>query len=187
VRRELQVSSARPGAQYSVTSVDHGNPALHVTLEPGTDGTGQRVIVELDADLPLGNVSDQLVLHTTSPRDPTVTVPVFGTVQGRVVVLPPQVTFGITRGEDTQPREVFIRSRTNRPLTVQRVTVPKEVARYELDTVKDGIEYRLTLHLREGLPAGKVQGAVDIFTDDPDDGHLVVPLYAIVRDERPRS
>src|SRR5262249_413056 len=118
---------------------------------------------------------------------PTITVPVFGTVQGRVVVLPPQVTFGITRGAETPPREVFIRTRGGRPLNVQRVTVPTDVVTYELATLKDGTEHRLTLHLREGLAGGKVQGAVDIFTDDPDDDHLIVPLCAIVRDGRPRS
>ena len=187
VRRELRVGPARPGVDYTVTSVEHTNPALHPMLWPTDDGFGQRVILDLDGNLPLGQVSDQLVLHTTSPREPTITVPVFGTVQGRVVVLPPQVTFGITRGAETPPREVFIRTRGGRPLNVQRVTVPTDVVTYELATLKDGTEYRLTLHLREGLPAGKVQGAVDIFTDDPDDDHLIVPLYAIVRDGRPRS
>jgi hypothetical protein len=187
VRRELRVTSARSGSDYTVTAIDHANPSLRATLEPAADGAGQRVLVELDPNLPLGHVSDQLVLHTTSPREPTITVPVFGTVQGRVLVLPPQVTFGITRGADTPPREVYIRSRGGRPLNVQRVSVPKQVVTYELATVKDGTEYRLTLRLREGLPAGKVEGSVDIFTDDPDDDHLVVPLYAIVRDGGPRS
>jgi len=37
------------------------------------------------------------------------------------------------------------------------------------------------------LPAGTVERTVDIFTDHPDEGHLAVPLYAIVRDGKPRG
>ncbi|HLK10669.1 MAG TPA: DUF1573 domain-containing protein [Candidatus Binatia bacterium] len=181
-RREIMVTSGRPGAAARVTWVENTNPALHATLEPLPAGGGQRVVVTLDPHIPLGRLNDQLTLHTTSDRAPELLVPVFGSVEGDVVVLPPQVTFGVTRAGDAPARELHIRNQGVQPLRITGVGVPKDVVRYELDTVEDGREYLVTLRLRDGLPPGTVEGAVDIFTDHPDEDHLVVPLYAIIRD-----
>jgi len=75
----------------------------------------------------------------------------------------------------------------DRPVAVTRVKLRSDVASYELEPIKAGVEYRLTLRLRDDLPAGRVEDAVEIFTDDPDEERLVVPLYAIVRPARGRS
>src|SRR5579885_3253206 len=186
-RREITVVPGRPGTTARVTWVENTNPALHAVLEPLPGGGGQRVVVTLDPHLPLGRLNDQLVLHTTSARTPDLTVPVFGSVEGDVVVLPPQITFGVTHRGDTPERQVHIRNRGVRPLRITGVSAPSDVVRYQLDTVEDGREYLLTLTLRDGLPAGTVERTVDIFTDHPDEGHLAVPLYAIVRDGKPRG
>jgi hypothetical protein len=55
-----------------------------------------------------------------------------------------------------------------------------DVVTYTLSPLQDGVEYKLTLRLREGLRPGKLEAAVEIFTDHPDEDHLVVPLYAII-------
>ncbi len=182
VEREIRVTAGRPGATYEVTAVEHSNPALHTSLERLPDGSGQRVVVTLEPHIPLGRFNDQLVLRTTSPRQPALTVSVFASVEGDVVVLPPQVTFGLARAGVAAERDLYIRNRGLRPLAVTAVSVPQRVVTYRLDTLEDGQEYRLTLRLRDGLPPGKVEGTVEIFTDHPDEGRLVVPLYAIVRD-----
>lgn len=182
VRREVVVAPGRPGGTYAVESVEHSNPGLRTHLEPRADGPGQRLVVELDPDIPLGRFNETLTLRTTSPREPVITLPVFGSVEGDVVVLPPQVTFGVTRGGTAPEREVHIVTRGARPLAVTRVVVPERVATYTLSPVQEGVEYVLTLRLRDDLPAGKIEGSIEIFTNHPDEGHLVVPLYAIVRD-----
>jgi hypothetical protein len=181
VRREVLITPGREGAAYTVERVEHTNPAVRARLEPRGDGPGQRLVIELDRDMPLGRFNETLTLRTTSPREPVMTLPVFGSVEGDVVVLPPQVTFGVTRGGSAPERELYIRNRGVRPVVVTRIIVPENVATYSLAAVQEGVEYRLTVRLRDGLPPGKVEGAVEIFTDHPEEGRLVVPLYAIVR------
>jgi hypothetical protein len=187
VRREVLITPGREGAAYAVQRAENTNPAVHARLEPRPDGPGQRLVVELARDMPLGRFNETLSLHTTSPREPVMTLAVFGSVEGDVVVLPPQVTFGVTRGGGTPERDLYVRNRGVRPVTVTRVVVPEKLATYSLAAVQEGVEYRVTVRLREDLPPGKVEGAVEIFTDHPDEGHLVVPLYAIVRDGRRRG
>ncbi|HJQ84418.1 MAG TPA: DUF1573 domain-containing protein [Candidatus Binatia bacterium] len=187
VRREVVVAPGRVGATYAVERVEHTNPAVRAALEARADGPGQRVIVELDRDVPLGRFNETLTLHTTSPREPLLTLPVLGSVEGDVVVLPPQVTFGVTRGGNAPERELYLRNRGPRPVALTRIVVPEKYASCAVTTVQPGWEYRLAVKLRDGLPPGKVETAVEIFTDHPDERHLVVPLYAIVRDGRRRS
>lgn len=184
IRREVLMRPGRPGGTTAVTRVETSGSVVQATLEQLPDGPGQRLVVELRRDLPLGRFSEQLTLHTTSTHEPTLRLTVFGSVEGDVVVLPPQVTFGVTRSDAALERELFIRNRGERPLTVTRVAVPDDVATYQLETIEEGLEYRVKLRLREGLHAGKIQGDVEIFTNDPDEGHLLIPLFAIVRSER---
>jgi hypothetical protein len=183
-RAEVILRPGRPGGTETVTRVEHAGAVVQTTLEPLTDGPGQKLVVELRRDLPLGRFNEQLTLRTTSAREPTLTLTVFGSVEGDVVVLPPQVTFGVTRADAAPEREFFIRNRGDKPLTVTRVVVPPDIATYQLDTVATGLEYRVTLRLRDGLRAGKLQGDVEIFTNHPDEPRLVVPLFAVVRPAR---
>jgi hypothetical protein len=187
VRREVVIAPGRPGTHFALVGVERATSTLRATLAPPDGSVEQRLIVELDADLPLGRFNDHLVLRTTSPRDPLLTLPVFGSIEGDVLVLPPHVTFGVTRRDAAAERELFIRNRGPRPFSVTRVAVPSELVTYELTAVEAGVEYRVTLRLRDQLPPGKVEGEVEIFTDHPDERRLVVPLYAIVRGGRRRG
>ena len=186
-RHEVMITPGRPGAAYTVERVEHTNPAIRARLERRDDGPGQRLLVELDPGLPLGRFNETLTLHPTSPREPAIALSVLGSVEGDLIVLPPQVTFGVTRGGAAPERDLYIRNRGARPVAVTRVVVPDEVALYSLRALQEGLEYRLTLRLRGDLPPGKVEAAVEIFTDHPEEGHLLVPLYAIVRDGRRRG
>jgi hypothetical protein len=185
--REVLIGPGRPDGVATVTAVEHSNPSLRATLGPRPEGAGQRVVVALDRDTPLGRFNDTLRLSTTSSREPVVTVPVFGSVEGDVVVLPPQVTFGVARPGSVVERELFIRNRGDRPVTVTRVAVPERLASYSLAALEAGQQYRLTLRLREDLRPGKFEDTIEIFTDHPDEERIVVPFYAIVRGGRRRG
>src|SRR5262249_49030104 len=81
VRRELRISTGRPGpttTTYGVSSVETESWALHTYVQPGDKPGEQKLIVDLDPEVPAGRFNDQITIHTTSPRQPVITVPVFG-------------------------------------------------------------------------------------------------------------
>jgi hypothetical protein len=82
VRREIVVAPGRPGGVASVLAVEAASPRLRAWIEPVPDGVGQRVVVELDPVNSSGRFSDDLVLRTSSSRQPSVTVKVLGTIDG---------------------------------------------------------------------------------------------------------
>jgi len=84
VRRAITVVAGRPGTTARVTAVEATNPHLRAWIENAADGQGQQVLVELDADMPLGRFNDDLLLRTTSERQPALTVRVLGTIEGDI-------------------------------------------------------------------------------------------------------
>jgi hypothetical protein len=89
-RRELVVSPGRPAVpgkpagqtSYTVTSVETDSPVLRTYVVAGDKPDQQKVVIEVDGEAPLGRFTDQIVIRTTSPRQPAITVPVFGSVLG---------------------------------------------------------------------------------------------------------
>jgi hypothetical protein len=79
VRRELALAPGRPGGTATVVGADPSSRHLRAWVE-AADG-GQRVVVELSADAPVGRFHDEIVLRTTSETQPRITVKVFGTVE----------------------------------------------------------------------------------------------------------
>lgn len=177
--REVVIRPGRPLGKDTVRAVTGELSGLRTRLETAPDGA-QRLILGLAPDVPLGRFSRELRLETTSARQPTLVLPVFGSIEGDVVVLPSQVTFGVARAGASRERRVLIRNRGLQPLTVRRVAVP-DAFDYGLRTLEDGLEYQLSLKLRDDVRPGTVSGEVEIFTDHPTEQRVVVPVHAVVR------
>jgi hypothetical protein len=182
-RQEITVMPGRPDSLERVTWIENANPAVRATLEALPQGGGQRVVVDVDPAMPLGRFNDRITLHTTSAREPDLVVGVFGSIEGEVLVVPPEVSFGVTDPERAPERELHVRARGSTALKVVGVTVPEDVVEYDLATVEEGREYRLRIRLRRGLAPGPVAGSIEIRTNLPGEDRLVVPVDALVRRE----
>ena len=80
VRYEVAIAAGRPGASVTVVDVQAGSRYLTARLDTAADGSGSHVIVETRPDMPPGNFNADVVISTSSPRTPTVVVPVFGVI-----------------------------------------------------------------------------------------------------------
>ena len=80
VRREINVAAGRVGGTASVVAVETMSPRIKAWLEPAVGFDGQRVVVEVDGRASAGRFSDDVVLKTTSARQPAMTVKVLGTI-----------------------------------------------------------------------------------------------------------
>ncbi len=179
VTREIVIRPGRPLGTDTVRAVGGELSGLQTRLDVAPDGT-QRLILGLGTDVPLGRFTRELRLETTSARQPVIVLPVFGSIEGDVVVLPSQVSFGVARAGASPERRLLIRNRGLQPLTVRRVSVPDSFE-YSLRTLEDGLEYQLSLKLRDDVRPGTVSGEVEIFTDHPTEQRVVVPLHAVVQ------
>ncbi|HEV8718526.1 MAG TPA: DUF1573 domain-containing protein [Candidatus Binatia bacterium] len=166
----------------AIVKIENSHPSLSVQAEDfSKEGKkGKKLIVMLKKDAPLGRFNDQIVVTTTSQKKPVLEIPVFGSVEGDMLVLPPQVSFGVVRRGESKTQEISIKNRGTKPVQVVRLqnSAPEVVA--ELTPVKQGEEYRLTLRTKGESKPGRIQGEIQVFTDHPEEKVLTIPLYGIV-------
>jgi hypothetical protein len=178
---ELLYEANKP---IQITNVELTSPIVGVQAEDlEKDGKkGKKLLVTLKKNAPLGRVNDEIKVTTTSQKKPSLTIPVFGHIEGDLLVQPPQISFGVVRKGDSKTHEISIKSRATKPVHVQRVqsSAPSVVA--EVAPVKDGEEYRLTLRVNEQSEPGQIRGEVQVFTDHPEEKVLTIPIYGMIAD-----
>jgi Protein of unknown function (DUF1573) len=141
---------------------------------------GKKLFVTLRKDAPFGRVSTDITVTTTSQKHPTLTIPVFGHIEGDLLVQPPQVSFGSVRKGDTKQQDIRIKSRATKPVHIVRTSSSTPLVIAEVATVKDGEEYTVALKVNpEGTP-GQIRGEVQVFTDHPAEKMLSIPVYGML-------
>jgi len=165
-----------------IVKVENSHPSISVQAEDFAreDKKGKKLVITLKKDAPLGRLNDRIMVTTTSQKKPVLEIPVFGSIEGDVVIVPPQVSFGVVRKGETKTQEISIKNRGAKPVQVVRIqnSAPDVVA--EVTAVKQGEEYLLTLRTKGESKPGRIQGEVQVFTDHPEEKMLTIPLYGIV-------
>lgn len=166
----------------TITKVENSSPMLTVSPQNiEKDGRkGKKLIVTLKKDAPLGRLNDEIKVTTTSEKRPSIEIPVFGSIEGDLVVAPPQVSFGVVRRGEGKSQEVSIKSRAAQPIHILNVQSSNADIVPELVTIKDGEEYKITVNAKSDSKAGRIQGEVQITTDHPSEKTLSIPLYGMV-------
>ena len=174
---------------FEITHISNDHPAIRVQAEDtrveGKKGKALRVSVSTTAQR--GPLNDTITITTTSPKKPTISIPVVGSIEGDVVVLPSQVSFGVVRQGVGQTRTVRIKNRSARPLSIGQVHSSLASVVPELTEVRPGKEFALRLHISGDTEPGKIRGSIEVITDHPEEKQLTIPLFGIVAAARQAS
>lgn len=170
--------------QIAFTNITAESPFISVRSEDieKDQKKGKKLFVTLNKDVPLGRVSTEVVVTTTSQKRPTLSIPVFGNIEGDLVVQPPQASFGVVRKGDSKEYDISIKSRAPNPVRLVRTQSSTPTVIAKIDTAKDGEEYRLTLKVNPDGDPGQIRGEVQVFTDHPVEKVITIPLYGMLVD-----
>ncbi|MBI3247739.1 MAG: DUF1573 domain-containing protein [Deltaproteobacteria bacterium] len=170
----------------SITKIENSSPFLAVEAQdlekPGQKG--KKLLVTLKKNVPLGRLSDEIHVTTTSEKRPRVDIPVFGSIEGDLVMAPPQVSFGLVRNGEGKSQEISIKNRAANPVHIVEVRSSNADVVATLATIKDGEEYKLTVSAKNDSQAGRIEGEVQLMTDHPTEKILSLPLYGMVAERR---
>ncbi|MBM4256038.1 MAG: DUF1573 domain-containing protein [Deltaproteobacteria bacterium] len=180
---ELLHDASKP---ITITNVATDSPLISVqTEELEKQGKkGKKLLVTLKKDAPLGRVSTEINVATTSQKRPSLSIPVFGQIEGDLTVTPTQVSFGVVRKGETKENSLSIKSRAANPIRLVRTQSSTPTVLAELATVKDGQEYNLTLKVNPESVPGQIKAEVQVFTDHPTEKVLTIPVYGVLVDPR---
>jgi hypothetical protein len=178
ITRDVTVDDLTGGKDFKVGEITNSSSSIKVTKEPRKDGKpGALLKVELLPTMSPGPFDDTIKVVTN--RAP-LQISVFGRVTGDLALDPAQVSFGIVRRGQDVVRILRLTNASSRNVKVLDIasSTPSVVASAE--PVKPGKEYRITVTLKRGTPDGQLRGQLAIKTDDPDQGTIAVPFYAVV-------
>ena len=179
---EIQVLSTS-GESIEVANAAVENPVLDVAVVQPSNGdkAARRVLVRVPPGMPFGRFNDRLRITMTSPGPLELDVPIFGNVEGDLLVEPPQVMFGSRVGGPGGTRELRVHNSGLEPISISEVRVPDFPLDYSVSTIHVGYEYRVVLRLTHPTAGLKQRGDLHIYTTHPEEQELIVPLYAMMQ------
>jgi len=183
VTRTVEVLSDA-GSGITITKVENSNPSIQVKTEAlEKDGKqGKKLLVTVAKDAALGRLNDQITVTTTSQKRPSIMIPVFGSLEGDLLVQPPQVTFGVVRPGESKTRKVNIKNQSKTPVKITEVKSTAEGVEAEVAAITPGAEYTVSLTISGDTAPGRISGKITVSTDHPEESVLSIPLYGRVTD-----
>lgn len=176
--RQVLVSDLGTGGGFRINAIKNPNANVRVEQAARTDGKPGAVLnVSLSGSAPLGPFADTITVDTSRAE---LKIDVFGVVTGDLDVEPPQVSFGIVPHHESAVRILRLTNQGEATVKVLAVETTNQSVSAEVEAVKPGREYKITLALRKNTPDGQLRGELAIHTDDPRQPTLRVPFYAIV-------
>jgi hypothetical protein len=171
-----------------ITEVVNSRPEfLKTEVEPMTESelataqikAGWKVNVDVKPGFPLGQMREEIVVHTDHPHRPEFKLMVVGVVSGPVSVSPERVRMVSVKSRDGGGAEILLNVRGGQEASFDVARKPEKLdVAIEPTDVKG--RYRARITVPKGTPAGLVDGDVVLKTDLPNAGELKIPVSFLV-------
>ena len=141
---------------------------------------GIDVEITLKPEVPPGQVNEVITVNTNLKKRPRIDIPVWAHVVGDILVSPDMLAMGRVKKGETAPQKIRIFSK-NSEFKIRKIKCNLPFITFDIHTVNKHKDYEIRLNLSRLSPAGSFSGMIDIFTDRPDQEHIQVPVYGILR------
>lgn len=149
---------------------------------PDRKGSQWELGVTVPPDAPEGMLNQKIVVKTSAPKAPEVTINVTGAVRPVVQVIPAEVNFGKVPGDALVGHNVLvINNRQGAQLQLTDVSVDNPNFSTEVIPLQAGQRYQVAVSMRAGVPKGEQKGTLKIATSDPIRKLIEVPVLATVQ------
>ena len=188
-RHTVEISIASTNSAR-ILEITNENPAVSLRILDRIANGQEHVTpvrVGLSEEVVLGGFTDTITVKTTSKRKPLLKIPVFGTVEGDVTVVPAQVTFGVVRSGVEKKQEVKIVNRAALPISIRNAKSSEENVLVQIVEDSPGKEFRLIMTVGPSGRVGKIRGTVEFMTSHPEERYFSIPIFGVVTDSERAS
>jgi len=177
VARTLVLTPYNP-AGFKIGDIKNQNSSIKIERTPTVvPGNGVELKLTMDKPTQVGPFVDTIDIPTNRVE---VNVSAFGAVTGELAINPPQVSFGIVQSNQPATRLVRLTNSGDRDVKITSIDTSNTSVTAEVEPVKPGKEYKVSVELRQNTPDGQVRGQIVLKTDDPDQPTVTIPYYGIV-------
>ena len=166
------------GTPFEIRRIDTG-PQLTHTLEEIRPGLEYRITVGVAKSAAKGPFAGHIVILTTNPEQPVITVPVFANV-GSVVEVHPEIVALRREGSDLSQadRRISIRAAQSQGWVIERVSSDNPYFVVTLEPASNGTgEHKLLVSLAESAQVGQYAATITVLTNIEDARELKIRVY----------
>ena len=149
---------------------------------PDHKGSQWELTVTVPANAPEGMLNQKILVKTTSPKAPEVTINVTGAIRPVVQVIPPTIDFGTISSDALIGHNVLIiNNRQGAELQLSDAKVDNPNFTTEIIPLQAGQRFQVAVSVNAGTPKGAQNGTLTIATNDPMRKTIAIPITAVVQ------
>ncbi len=169
-------------AEMDLTEVSCDNDLFGIQVGEAEVGEDEKKTWQLELTFKpasfVGEIVDQLSIHTTHAERPLITIPITGEIRGDLDIRPATVFFGFIKPGQKAQQQVTIQSGSGAGFTVKSVQADRSEIQVEVAEQSAG-QWVVSVSMNTAQ-AGTLDGTVTVNTDVPGEETLLIPVYAHV-------
>jgi hypothetical protein len=155
------------------------------TKEVDVDGEKLRqteITVELKKNAPVGQLQDTLTVRTNDDRMAVVNVPIAGTIDGELELMPPRLALGLLKTKETFERDVKVTRKNGQPFKILAVANKStNLTKLESSFTPDGAGYIIKVKGTGPEATGVLRADMVVTTDVPGEETVEIQVYGTFR------
>ncbi|MBU1053434.1 MAG: DUF1573 domain-containing protein [Proteobacteria bacterium] len=177
--RLLQLSSQK----LVLEKVDADKRYFEVETSPFTEDNsrGFNIHVTLKPDVPVGRLNDVITIHTNLKKRPRIDVAVWANILGRIRVEPGALSFGSVGKGDKFSKAISVSASDGTTFQIVKIECDLPFLHFDTPLGKKRSAFEIKGKVDKISPAGNVSSQLSIYTDDPDQNVIHVPVYGVVK------
>ena len=175
----LSVNKEREGT-FTISKIECN--LEYVTHQLQTVEQGREYKVQLNAgdDVDIGRKSGTITIHTDSPDDPELEIPLTVVVRGNLNIVPEQLSFGLVSQGDKRNKTLTVTTNKEK-LKIKKVKCDLDFLTTKVQDKEPGKSYIISVTIGENPPTGQFKGTLTFQTDDPLQPKVEIPVNGRVR------
>ena len=140
--------------------------------------------IKYEAKESIGSFEHKVVIETDFPEYPTANLRIYGNVVPHINIEPKEALFSLISEQSVREKYINLKSKTDKPYTIQKVEVTTDDVEAECKFIKDDkTEWQIKLTLSQAIKKGIFKGKVILTTDDSELPIIEIPYTGLVTDK----
>lgn len=167
---------------FDILSAAADDPRLSVSFEPAKQkgfAAAFKLALRLAGRDPYKILSPQVVVRTSHPFAPTITLRVSGLIRPVILVVPHEISFGIVDGTASR-NVVVVFNGQGEGFSIQEPQIDDSAFRARVVALQPGKRFQLSIEVAAGARPGHHQATITLLTNESRQPRLTIPVTADV-------
>jgi hypothetical protein len=166
-----------------VTRVESTSKYIAATLSESVkeDKKTYLIDVTVSPETPLGRIYEKLKIYTDSPKQNVMDIAIQGNILGGINLVPEVFSFGTIQKGDNISKKILVTKTDAKALKILNVKSNIKWILTRISAIEEGKRYEIIVSVSPDAPLGRIDGKINIQTDDTQQSLLTVSVFGFVK------